>query len=317
MLKIFEQIFHRDAPRTRSHPDELIQRATERAVDATDPRIRILPSYRKKLRPAVIHAIDHAVQLVEALSRPVPMSAADWEEQPVLGAMFASAQSMRTALSCDGAYRDFVALNPQLAEPVSALLLAEVSLKQTYGYDVVDDKPVSDVPLTVISFDEHRLIGLATHAPETRRLLQLRAFDYLLMQALTEVTAVKDHREELVGRKRLLRTKLDIVARSSGNLTQEPRREDRTSLQKKMDEVEAALSEAGADDTVLQKNLEIVAATLAGAEQCLRLEQRTLYLDNMHYLRTVNHPRAVELPIQVLCDARAREMAAQLIMLRP
>jgi hypothetical protein len=37
----------------------------------------------------------------------------------------------------------------------------------------------------------------------------------------------------------------------------------------------------------------------------------------MHYLRAADHPRAIELPVQMLCDAHAHEMAAQLVMLRP
>jgi hypothetical protein len=317
MLKLFEQIFRHDTRPAGSYPDELIRRAIERAVDATDPRMRILSSYRKKMRPAVIHAIDCVVQLVTSLSIPVPMSAAGYGSQAILGAMFASADSMRNTISCDRSCKDFAATNTCFTEPVSALLLAKFSQKHTYGYDLVDDKTVGDVPLTVVSFDEHRLIGLATQDSETRRLLQLRAFDYLLALALEEITTAKDLRQDLVARKKLLKVKLDIVFRSNGSLVDEPSQADRHGLQQKMDAIEAALHEAGADDDVLQRNLTIVTETLAAAGERLRLERQTLYIDNTHYLRTAADPRAAQVPVQILRDAHAREMAVQLITLPP
>lgn len=316
MLKIFEQIFHRDSQST-SYSDDLIHRATERAIDATDPRIRILASYQKKMRSSVVHAIDHIVQLVESFSEPVVMSEATWGSQPIPGLMFASADRLRDTISGDNACKDFVALNAHVAEPVTALLLSKLSQKHTYGYDLVDDKTMSDMPLTTVSFDEHRLTGLAINEAETRRLLQLRAFDYLLVLALAEITEVKELRQDLVARKRLLKTKLDIVCRSSGSLVDEPRLADRRNLQQKMDEVEAALAEAGADDTVLQRNLELVVATLGGAEKQLWLETQVLYIDNMRYLRTADHPGATELKVQILHDANAHEMAAQMVVLPP
>jgi len=317
MLKIFEQIFRLDTRSSPSYPAELIRRATERVVDATDPRIRILSSYEKKMRSAVIHAIDHVVQLVGELSEPVPMSNADWSSRAIISAMFASGDSLRTAVACDCACNDFVAVNPHFAEPVTALLLAKLSLRHTYGYDLVDDKTVSDAPLTVVSFDQHRLIGLATNEAETRRLLQLRAFDYLLVLALKEITEVKEQRQDLIARKRLLKTKLDIVSRSSGSLIDEPRLADRKNLQQKMDEVEAALRAVGADDTVLQRNLELTVATLAAAKDRVWLENRVLCIDNMHYLRAAEHEKATELTLQMLCDSNAHEMVVQLVTIPP
>lgn len=315
MLKIFEQIFRGEAESARSYSDDLIRRAIERSLEATDPRVRILSGHARKMRAAVIHAIDHVLQLVESMSAPVPMSQRDWGTQAVMGAMFASGDNLKTAVARDPARNDFVAMNPQLAEPITALLLAQHSRKQTYGYDLVNGEPVSDVPLTVVSFDNHRLLGLAASEIETRRLLKLRAFDYLLALALEKITDTQDRRQDLVVRKKLLRAKLEIIGRSSGSLLAEPRADDQHSLQKKMNQVEAELCELGADDTVLQQHLEIIIDILATAEQQLRLDNQTIYIDNMHYLRTADHPKATALPLQMLHDANAREMTAQLVVI--
>lgn len=317
MLKIFEQIFRSETKSAKGYPEELIKRATERALDATDPRVRILSSYAKPMRAAVIHAIDHVVQLVDTLSTPVPMSRADWSAQRVMDAMFSSGDSLQNTIERDAACKDFVASNPRIAEPVTALLLAKHSRKLTYGHDLVDDKPVSDVPLTVVSFDEHRLIGLATSAEETRRLLKLRAFDYLLVLALAKITELQETRKDLVVRRKLLQAKLDVLSRSSGSLLEEPRAADKQSLQEKMELVETQLKDMGADDSVLQRHLGILVETLAAAEKELWLESQILYIDNMHYLRTADHPKATPLPVQILHDANAREMAIQLVVMPP
>lgn len=317
MLKIFEQIFRSEAKSAQGYSDELIKRATERALDATDPRVRILSAYAKQMRAAVIHAIDSVVQLIDALSAPVPMSRADWSAQAIMSTMFASSDGLNNAVRSNPACKDFAAANPTIAAPVSALLLAKHSRKNTYGYDLIGDQSVSDVPLTVVSFDEHRLIGLATNETETRRLLKLRTFDYLLMLALEKITAVKEQRQDLISRKKILKAKLDILGRSSGNLLEETRATDKEALQKKMDLVEAELTNVGADDTVLQRHLDIIIETLATADQQLRLEKQTLYIDNMHYLRAADHPKATAIPLQLLHDANAHERAVQLVMLSP
>ena len=58
MLRIFYSIFGGDEEAGR-YPDTLIKAAIERAVDGTDPWLRGLSGYPRKLRPAVLHAIDH------------------------------------------------------------------------------------------------------------------------------------------------------------------------------------------------------------------------------------------------------------------
>jgi hypothetical protein len=315
MLKIFEQIFHGEQRLARGYSDELINRAIERAVDATDPRVRILPGYKKQMRSSVITAIDHILQLVDALAPPVPMSHDDWCKQVVMNAMFASGESLQTVLQRDAACRDFLMENRMNNIPVTALLLAQRSQKSVYGFDLIDDLVVSDVPLTVVSFDEHRLTGLATDETETQRRLKLRAFDYLLVLALEKITSIQDRRQDLVVRRKLLRTKLDILARSSGNLAQQPGAITLQDLQKKMDQVESELHEMGADDGVLKQHLQLIINMLGAAAQKLWLENTTLHLDNMHYLRSADDPKAAAVPLQLLRDANGREMVAQMVVL--
>jgi hypothetical protein len=63
--------------------------------------------------------------------------------------------------------------------------------------------------------------------------------------------------------------------------------------------------------------LGIIIETLTMAEKRLWLERQILHLDNLHYLRTADHANATALPVQILHDANAREMAVQLVVMSP
>ena len=70
MLRFLQSIFGGVEP--GSYPESLVTEAIERAVDATDSQVRAVSGYQKKLRPAVLRAIDHVVALVEGLPLPLP-----------------------------------------------------------------------------------------------------------------------------------------------------------------------------------------------------------------------------------------------------
>lgn len=63
MFKLFQKIFDVSPTSEKQYPDWLIGKATERAVDGLDSRLRLLSGYKKKLRPGIICAIDHVVNL--------------------------------------------------------------------------------------------------------------------------------------------------------------------------------------------------------------------------------------------------------------
>ena len=278
--------------------------------------MRIMPGYAKQLRPAVLHAMDYVVQLVDSFVQPVPMAANTWNQQVTIRAMFSSGERLQEIVSHDPAYRDFIAANTNVSsQPLTALLLTSYSEKHTFGVDLINDNVMSDVPLTIISFDEHRLLGLATSEIETRRLLKARAYDYLLTLVLAKITAQREKREDLVARKKLLRAKLDVLARGGGNFSVETCGADRTQLQQKLEQIEKDLAGMGTDDTVLQHHLDIVKETLLLTEQQLWLACTTLYMDSSHIMRSADHPKADPIPVQMLHDANGRQLAVLLVTL--
>ena len=315
MLKLFEQIFHGIARHDDSiYPDELVVRATERALDMTDPRIRILSGYARQLHKPVVHAIGHVLHIIDHLPPPVSLSPDKWNSDPVINAMFASVERIQQVVARDSACQDYRTHTPPVM-PVTALLLTVLSEKDTFGVDLVGDKVVHDVAQKVISFDQHRLVALAKDEAETRRLLKWRAYDYVLTRVLSAITEMRDKREDLDVRRKLLKAKLAVLSRSNGNLSQQLRLAEQHELQQTMDQVESELAAMGTDDTVLQQELDIIIAMLSAIEQQLWISDDTFYMDSMHIQREPGHPKAHAVPVQMLQNAHGHRLVIRLVTL--
>lgn len=312
MLNLLKNIFSRSDDVGTRLPSSLIKMAIERAVDGTDPRLRIVSGYAKALRKPVTHAIEHVIDLVEGFPAPVAVGRATLTENPAFAALFYSEERMQQILSRDAALRDFRAANRASITPITALLVAQRTDKRGFGTALVGDQVMSDVPRTTVSFDQHRLLEPATDEQETRRLLMRRAFDHLLSIALEQVTERKDERENLTSRKALLRSKLDVLRRGGGFSSQNSAAE-LGQLQTRLDDIDRQLSAIGSRDDTLSGNMDMVAGVLAAAEQHLWQVDNLLCLDRLYVLHDQPGPAA---PATVFKELRNSEgMQATIMMI--
>ena len=298
------------------YPESLVTMAVERAVDATDPRMRILPGYAKSLRAAVIHAIDHVIALVDALPAALPATPQGREASTVLGNLFSSSPRMAELLAQDAALRDFVATSPlTTASELTGLLVVQRNEKQGFGFALVDDKVLNDVQQTTVSFDAHRLLDIATTEAETRRLLKHRAFDYILSVALAHVTEQRDERERLSQQRTLLRCKLDILQTNGSGFSRDMGPQDKNALQTRLQEIENQLEVLGPVHEVLQANLAIVTGILAEAEKHLWLETVNLRIDQRFVLHSEADTSVAAIPFVDICDSDGKRATAQLVQI--
>lgn len=313
MFRLFSSIFGKsDSPLPANISETLLQEGIERVLDSTDPRMRILPDYRRILREPTILAIEHVIALVNQLEAPVPATPEGRAKTPALGVLFTSAGRMQEILALDSTLREYLAACPA-NNTTYGLLVAQRTEKTGFGYALVDDKLMNDVQQTTVSFDEHRLLDLTDSEQETRRLLMRRAFDYLLSIALQRVSEQRDEREKLTQQRALLRVKLDILQRGGSGFSRDMGPQDRTALQARLDDVETRLAELGPVHEILQGNLAIVAQVLSEPGRYLWGDTVNLRLDNRFVLHNPDDTNVPVTTLQDLHDSNGRQLTVALL----
>lgn len=316
MMKLFQSLFGGDEGQGR-YPEALVDMAIERAVDGTDPRIRALPGYRKRLRAPVIQAADHVIALVDSLPAPIPATSRDFSVDPRLSALFASGDHMREVFAGDSALGEFRDRHPG-GERVTALLLAERVEKNVLGMELDGEMLKREVAQVAINFRSHRLVDPDPSEAETRRQLKRRAFDHLLSLALLRITEVQGERAVLNRQRDLLRRKLSALQHGGWSFDAAAgERPDPDGLQAELDDIQGQLAALGVDDHALSAHLDITAGLLAEAERHFWGEECVLRLDRMNIVRDPQDASAREIRFQELHNARGRRLVMLLITVDP
>lgn len=316
MLRIFQSIFGGE---TERYPEELIKAAIERAVDGTDPWLRGLSGYRRKLRPAVVHAIDHVVGLVDSLESPLELSRENYGQVPLLRLFFISAEQLDGLLHDDPALRAFRKETAATTRPAVALLGMECEQRRAFGVDLQGDTLVRDVAQVTVGMAGHRLLDPTADLIETRRLLKRRAFDHLLSLALAKIAVVEDTREDLLRRRTLLQAKHDMLEGSGWGFSDQSREQppQLDAVHRQLAELEGELLEFGGDDRYIEKHLEILLDVLTHAEHQLWSGPLTLIVDRMGIKRTAAAGDAPELHLTELHNIDGRRMVTRLVEIPP
>lgn len=315
MLRFLQSIF--GGVEQGRYPESLVKAAIERAVDGTDPWLRALSGYKKKLRPAVVRAIDHVVALVDKLPPPLTVDLESYGTDPRLKAFFMSTAEMRQILGGDRSLADFLKEPSAAASQVIALLMMEKQEKAGFGVALSGDVVVHDVPQVTVSFVGHRLIDPSENEEKTRRQLMRRAYDHLLGIALGRIATVKSEREDLERRRALLNAKLDLLQRGewgfdeAGSAGVPPS----AALEEQLAQIGAKLEEVGGEDRVLDVCLGIVSDVLGRPEEYLWSGQEKLIVDRLGIKRSEPADDAPELTLGVLHSSAGQNRVLTLVAL--
>jgi hypothetical protein len=304
-VKLFQSIFGGREVVGR-YPETLIEMATERAVDGTDPRLRLVPGYHKRLREPVIHAIDQVMALVDGIPSPVAAGPDGYRTDFRLAALFASAEEMLRVFGRDRELSEYLSgTEGQGGEPVTTLLLAHPEERNILGMDLVGDQVRRDVAQVTVSFSGHHLLEPRTSEEECRRFLKRRAFDHLLALALGQITEARVERADLTRQRDLLQRKLQAMKRGSLSFDRpESGQADEARLQAELDAVSRQLQELGADAGVLKAHLEVVAQRLREAEREVWSQEVDLCLSPMNIRLDPGDPSGRRIVLQELQNAR-------------
>jgi len=315
MLKLFQSIFGREAKTGSAWPETLVDAVIERGVDGTDPRLRALGSYRKRLREPALATIDHVMRLVDEMPAPLAATAESYRNDACLRAMFASPERMFEVIGRDPNLEDALRAGSSAGKPFTALLLMRMSEKRTLGIDIEDEVLKRDVQQTILSFDGHRLIDPCTDEADTRRLLKRRAYDHILAQVLEAMAKRRSTRTELVGQRELLQRKSAALqgAGWSFDVGGGIGHSDAAAIEQELARIEEEIGKLGPDAATLDAHLDLLAEALATPAKYLRVEERSLILDHRNVLRTQADSVARELHLRELHDGRGTGMATLLL----
>lgn len=287
MLHFLSSLFSSTAQPAGGPDPALIEAATERAIEGTDPRLRALRHYRKRLREPVTQAVRHITELVDSLPEPVEISRRNFSTDPRLRAFFVSPDHLQEVLGGIRSITGYLQGHPgPRPDTIFGLLSMEWKQRTTLGIEQQGELTRRDVPQVAVRFFNHRFAGPSGSRDETRRELGKRAFDYLVKMALEGMLAVRSKRRELQREQQLLARKLGAMQAGDWGLETllsqtEPVPADLESLEAQIDAVETELLELGADTESLEHSLDQLAGVLEAAEQQLSRRRLSLRLNHM------------------------------------
>lgn len=317
MLQIFHALFGADADNER-YPEELVRAAIERAVDGTNPWLRGLTGYRRKLRPAVLHAIDHVVAMANGMQTPLELSRQAYGREPQLQLYFISSAQMEQILHADPALAAFRNSPGNADRSAWAQLVMRCEQHRAFGVDLLGEMLVRDVPQVTVSMAGHRLLDPTADLAETRKHLMKRAFEHLLKLALARMAAVEDVREELVQQRALLQAKHDALECTGWGFCEAGQDSPQDAeLHQRIEAIENQLKEVGGDDAYIEKDLEILIEVLANAEHQLWVDSLTLIVDRMGIKRAAPSADAPQLVLRELHNAAGLELVARMVVVPP
>jgi len=315
MLRLLQSIFGRRAPAGR-YPKDLVQRALERAVDGTDPWIRAVSGYRKRLRPAVVTAIDHVVSQVDGMAPPISLTPDAYDRESLLRTFFISHSDFRSFLENDPCLAEFRGQHPRGGAAVHGLLVMEKREKNTVGVELAGNIVMRDARQTTVSFDAHRLVDLSVNPEESRRYIMRRAYDHLLKLALKRLSAMKTERGLLEKHRALLRSKLALLQREGWGFDNGRKKPgDLSEIEAQLARIEAQLMEVGGDDKMLEAYLDVVADVLGHPRDHLWGGHERIIVDRMGIKRGEAAADAPEVTLQTIHNVEGRCLVVSLVTL--
>lgn len=282
-MGLFDRLFGRQPAQTQ---DALLTRALDRTVEVVEPKLAVLPDWRRRLSPGVLAAIEFARAGAQQLQVAHDLSPANWSADPLLRAAFATSESITQVLArMRDLQRHF--RSPTGGDEAFGLLGMAFTTRKVLGAALVDGQVRHDVERTQAEFGDHRLPAVAASADELRQAVGVRIFNQLLLFATRDLATADARRTELNVERAMLQARLRMLEQQESALLDDAHEAadplaQRAELQRRLDELNAAMAQYGAGTEGLDRQLEIVRDALISACQSIRIAPHSLRLDAMN-----------------------------------
>lgn len=287
MLKLLQSIFGSASIENDKYDETLIEKATERVVDGTDPRLRALSGYRKTLRPAVVCSVDYILKFVDHLPAAIEISHKRCSEDPRVRAFFSAPKRMYEEIRKSKSITNYVAQNqPPASGMICAALGVDWKERTMLGMDLDGDILRRDVARKVINFSNHRFVVVTDNEDTTRQELAKRGFDHLIQAALRKIANPNNMQDELAQERQLLQQKLKAMKETQWGLnpvleSEESEEADIPATEKRIVEIEKELDGLHSKVRYLDDDLSVIASILNAPQEYLQMGSVFLSLNRM------------------------------------
>jgi len=288
MFELIRKLFDAEYGQNREQKEARVLDAIEQVVDGTDPRLRMVGGYERKLYRGVETALDYAGDLIDQFSEPLDLSKSAYGTDPYLRAYFASREEIAELLRHSRSFQDFVAYQDnKTLDECYALLAMNKQERTVFGMEMDGDIIRRDVPQTVVNYSGHRLITPGANLAIAEQKLKERAFSHFIETALERMVSLRSHKDELEVQRNLLRSKLTAL-RKRGNFgledeLQTARISDAVTKKDfcELQEIEKELTGLVANPMTLDDYLNEITTIMSHPEQHLRSTRTTVRVDRM------------------------------------
>jgi len=249
-----------------------------RVIAAVDPLLRGVGGRERMLAEPVRRAYDYCERLAVAIPGPFTISRAAFTSDPLVHALFGSADDVEMMLARSQCVRDYLAGHATVPPgQCCALLGMRRHMTDGFGTRLTGGIIRRDEPQRTLSFTDHTLAEPSPDLDGTHRRLADAMFDGLLKGFVAHVDEVREERQELRDEQAIERAR----ARSEGPESHTRRQAE---LQERLRETVDALQPA--------RLIETLAAYLAAPEASLRLDPVQLAVDRFGVVVAPNDPQA-------------------------
>jgi len=267
-------------------PDEVrLTKAIEKAVTLTNPRMKLVDDYLEKLRGPAGRSVDYLRTKLADLPPEIDISATNWATEPALRAFFARPEDLSGALGHSRNLRTFFGKYPEV-DQAHIILGMTCNERKVQGLSLRGDVVRQNATQTIVDFSVPRTRICGHTDQEVRRLLGAQSFEYLVAQAMIEISGARSERMELEDSRNLIRARLRLMQQQGPGLGSVfeagPESAEQVKLESALLENERQLDELGTSQETLEGELDALCKVLDDPERYLRFERTRLRLSTLN-----------------------------------
>ncbi|TNG01189.1 MAG: hypothetical protein EP297_02750 [Gammaproteobacteria bacterium] len=271
------------------HYERLDEKDIERAIDIiiteTDPRLRMVRAYKRKLRKPVIRSLAYINNLVTRIPGPFEINRRAYGTDPQINALFGSADDIETLFSHSKPVREFFRDSPG-SDRVYLPLAMWRTEKKVFGAALRGDVIRKDVAQTAVNFSGHWLGICGASETELRQMLIWRGIHNLAITALENITGLQTRTDALKKQRTLLKMKLRGLQSQHLGLdapeeTQDDNAVDLQTLKQRLEETEHELASASTTLETLDGYLRQVCKVFSHPSRYLRVKPNAVRVNRM------------------------------------